>query len=142
MSQTHSGVGSQGPKVFYERQSLIRTLTRLAFSFPTNGSASPTKIRGDGVTSVVWVSTGLFTVTLKDYWAKVHAAKVQLALAAPAATKAQLVGLSSNKALASALTFQIQILGTDSGSAADVAAATGNDVNVLLLLGNSSFGAA
>ncbi len=34
-----------------------------------NGAASPTGLKGIGVASVAWVSTGKYTITLSDKWA-------------------------------------------------------------------------
>ncbi len=131
---------SQGPKVFYDEQSLIRTLTRLPFSFATNGSSSPVaaSINGRGVASVVRTATGLYTVTLQDYWNKLVSGRAYLQLAS--ATKQRAIfkdAVTTN----TGLTFVVETLDTNSGSAADVAAAAGNRVNCLLLLSNSSFGA-
>jgi len=47
------------PRIFYDQKSLHRSLTRLAFSFPTNGASSPASVTGRGVKSVVRTATGL-----------------------------------------------------------------------------------
>jgi hypothetical protein len=131
---------SQGPKVFYDEQALSRTATRLAFSFPTNGSSSPVaaKLQGRGVASVVRTATGLFTVTLQDFWNKLLSGVAHLQLATPAK---QMAVIKATVTPSSALTFTLETLDTSSGAAVDVAAAAGNNVNCLLILSNSSFGA-
>jgi len=123
------------PRIFYDQKSLHRSLTRLAFSFPTNGASSPASVTGRGVKSVVRTATGLYTVTLQDYWTALLHGKATLQLATPAKQKAQIKGAFNP---ATALTFVVGTFASDTGSAADVAAAANNRVNVLLLLQNGA----
>jgi hypothetical protein len=121
----------------------MRTATKLVFSFLPAGTSAPTGLNGIGVASVVRTSTGLFTVTLNDYWNKITAPKIHLALATPAAKIAQLVGganVSSGTAGVGP-TIQIETINSDTGAAVDVAAAAGNIVGATLYMSNSSFGA-
>ena len=134
-----SGVGSQGPKVMYQEQCLIRTLEKLVFKFATNGSSNPvaTTIKGLGVKSITLGTTGLYTVTLADYWNAIISAKAHLGMATPDGSVAQIV---TGWNVLTGPTLQIQTL-NNSGSAANIAAAAGNQVSCCLWMSNSSFGA-
>lgn len=48
---------------------LMRDLWKLFGKCVGNGAANPTGLKGLGITSIVWVSTGKYTITLDDKWA-------------------------------------------------------------------------
>lgn len=52
-----------------EQYTLMRDLWKLFGKCVGNGAANPTGLKGLGITSIVWVSTGKYTITLDDKWA-------------------------------------------------------------------------
>jgi len=107
----------------------------LGFSFATNGSSDPvaTTITGRGVASVVLASTGVYTVTLQDVYPYLLSATATLQLAsADDKVVAQIGAVDLN-----AKTVQVRIYDLSTGALATVAAATGNRVNLTLVLKNS-----
>ena len=108
----------------------------LPISWDCNGASNPvaTSILGRGVTSVVLASTGVYTVTLQDVYSGLLAANATLQLATSDDKVTSQIGVVS----LSASTFQVRIFDISTGLLANVAAATGNRVNLLLVLKNSS----
>jgi hypothetical protein len=108
----------------------------LPISWDCNGASNPvaTSILGRGVTSVVLSSTGVYTVTLQDVYSGLLAANATLQLATSDDKVTSQIGVVS----LSASTFQVRIFDISTGLLANVAAATGNRVNLLLVLKNSS----
>jgi hypothetical protein len=108
----------------------------LPISWDCNGASNPvaTSILGRGVTSVVLSATGVYTVTLQDVYSGLLAANATLQLASSDDKVTSQIGVVS----LSASTFQVRIFDISTGALANVAAATGNRVNLLLVLKNSS----
>lgn len=108
----------------------------LPISWDCNGASNPvaTSILGRGVTSVVLSATGVYTVTLQDVYSGLLAANATLQLATSDDKVTSQIGVVS----LSASTFQVRIFDISTGALANVAAATGNRVNLLLVLKNSS----
>lgn len=52
-----------------QQYTLMRDLWTLIGKCVGNGAANPTALKGLGITSIVWVSTGKYTITLDDKWA-------------------------------------------------------------------------
>ena len=107
----------------------------LGFSFATNGASDPvaTTITGRGVASVVHTSTGVFTITLQDVYPYLLSATASLQLASADDKVAANIGAVD----LNAKTIQVRIYDASTAVLADVAAATGNRVNVCLVLKNS-----
>jgi hypothetical protein len=108
----------------------------LPISWDCNGASNPvaTSILGRGVASVVLSATGVYTVTLQDVYSGLLAANATLQLATSDDKVTSQIGVVS----LSASTFQVRIFDISTGALANVAAATGNRVNLLLVLKNSS----
>lgn len=108
----------------------------LPISWDCNGASNPvaTSILGRGVASVVLSATGVYTVTLQDVYTSLLAANATLQLASSDDKVTSQIGVVS----LSASTFQVRIFDISTGALANVAAATGNRVNLLLVLKNSS----
>lgn len=49
-------------------RALDREMVFLNGSCVGNGAANPTAVKGRGIASIAWVSTGLYTITLADKW--------------------------------------------------------------------------
>lgn len=107
----------------------------LGFSWATNGSSQPvaSSITGRGVASVAWTSTGVFTITLQDVYPYLLSATATLQLASADDKVAANIGAVD----LNAKTIQVRIYDASMAALADVAAATGNRVNVCLVLKNS-----
>jgi hypothetical protein len=107
----------------------------LPISWDCNGASNPvaTSILGRGVASVVLSATGVYTVTLQDVYSGLLAANATLQLATSDDKVTSQLGVVS----LSASTFQVRIFDISTGALANVAAATGNRVNLLLVLKNS-----
>ncbi len=107
----------------------------LGINWATNGSSDPvaSTITGRGVASVTLASTGVYTVTLQDVYPTLLSATATLQLAsADDKVTAQIGAVDlANR------TIQVRIYDISSAGVADVAAATGNRVNLLLVLKNS-----
>jgi hypothetical protein len=108
----------------------------LPISWATNGASDPvaTTILGRGVASVALASTGVYTVTLQDVYTSLLSATATLQLAANDDKVTSQIGAVD----LNAKTFQVRIFDIGSAALANVAAATGNRVNLLLVLKNSS----
>lgn len=52
-----------------EQFTMTRDLWKIFGKCIGNGAASPTGLKGLGILSIVWVSTGKYTITLNDKWA-------------------------------------------------------------------------
>jgi hypothetical protein len=107
----------------------------LGFSFATNGSSDPltSSIVGRGVQKVEHPSTGVFTITLQDVYPFLLSATSTLQLAsADDKVVAQIGAVNLN-----ARTIEVRTYDLSTAGLADVAAATGNRVNVTLVLKNS-----
>jgi hypothetical protein len=107
----------------------------LGFSFATNGSSDPvaSTITGRGVASVVLASTGVYTITLQDVYPALLSATASLQLASADDKVAASIGAVD----LTAKTIQVRLYDISSAALANVAAATGNRVNVTLVLKNS-----
>lgn len=107
----------------------------LGINWATNGSSDPvaSTITGRGVASVTLASTGVYTVTLQDVYPTLLSATATLQLAsADDKVTAQIGAVDlANR------TIQVRIYDISSAGVANVAAATGNRVNLLLVLKNS-----
>jgi hypothetical protein len=108
----------------------------LPISWATNGASDPvsTTILGRGVASVALASTGVYTVTLQDVYTSLLSATATLQLASSDDKVTSQIGAVD----LAAKTFQVRIFDISSAALANVAAATGNRVNLLLVLKNSS----
>jgi hypothetical protein len=102
-------------------------------SFAPAGTGAPTSVKGAGILSVVWTSTGLFTITLKDKWAALLACNATLQLAAAAARYIQLGTID----LAGAKTIQVRVIDA-TGTVQDVAANANNVIHLELILRNGT----
>lgn len=107
----------------------------LPISWDCNGASNPvaSSILGRGVSSIVLSATGVYTVTLQDVYSGLLAANATLQLASSDDKVTSQIGVVS----LTASTFQVRIFDISSGALANVAAATGNRVNLLLVLKNS-----
>jgi hypothetical protein len=107
----------------------------LGINWATNGSSDPvaSTITGRGVESVELASTGVYTVTLQDVYPTLLSATTTLQLAsADDKVTAQIGAVDlANR------TIQVRIYDLSTAAVANVAAATGNRVNLLLVLKNS-----
>lgn len=107
----------------------------LPISWDCNGASNPvaSSILGRGVSSIVLSATGVYTVTLQDVYSGLLAANATLQLATSDDKVTSQIGVVS----LSASTFQVRIFDISTGALANVAAATGSRVNLLLVLKNS-----
>ena len=107
----------------------------LGFSFDTNGASDPvaSTITGRGVASVVLASTGVYTITLQDVYPYLLSATASLQLASADDKVAANIGAVD----LNAKTIQVRLYDLSTAAATNVAAATGNRVNVTLVLKNS-----
>lgn len=107
----------------------------LGFSFATNGASDPvaSTITGRGVASVVLAATGVYTITLQDVYPFLLSATASLQLASADDKVAANIGVVD----LNAKTIQVRIYDASTAALANVAAATGNRVNVCLVLKNS-----
>lgn len=104
-------------------------------AFSVNGASDPVAFRGagglgtslpNGIASIVHSGTGEYTITFEDNFYAMTGAQVSLMLATAADSKVQLTGVPGNLNTSSALTQKITTITT--ASAADIAAASGNEV--------------
>lgn len=107
----------------------------LGFSFATNGSSDPvaSTLTGRGVASVVLTSTGVYTITLQDVYPYLLSATASLQLASADDKVAANIGAVD----LNAKTIQVRLYDLSGAALTNVAAATGNRVNVTLVLKNS-----
>jgi hypothetical protein len=107
----------------------------LGINWATNGSSDPvaSTITGRGVASVVLTSTGVYTVTLQDVYPSLLSATASVQLASADDKVAANIGAVD----LNAKTIQVRIYDLSSAALANVAAATGNRVNLTLVLKNS-----
>jgi len=107
----------------------------LGINWATNGSSDPvaSTITGRGVASVVLASTGVYTVTLQDVYPTLLSATATLQLASADDKVTAQIGAVD----LAAKTIQVRIYDLSTAAVANVAAATGNRVNLLLVLKNS-----
>ncbi len=106
-------------------------------AFSVNGASNPVAFRGagglgtdlpSGVTSITHSGTGEYTLTFDDQFYAMTGAQVSLMLATAADSKVQLTGVPGNlNSATTALTQKITTITT--ASAADIAAASGNEVH-------------
>lgn len=112
-----------------EKRSYSRKVVDIDFSFAPDTADPPTDLRGKGVASVEYISTGLFRATLKDVWVGLLAAHASLQLAAGADVVAQIGAVDLD-----AKTVDIRLWDFSAGAVANVAANANNRVNVSLTL--------
>lgn len=107
----------------------------LGINWATNGASDPvaSTITGRGVASVVLTSTGVYTVTLQDVYPSLLSATASVQLASADDKVAANIGAVD----LNAKTIQVRIYDISSAALANVAAATGNRVNLTLVLKNS-----
>jgi hypothetical protein len=107
----------------------------IAGAFSTNGGSDPVAFRGPdglgtdkpaGITSITHSGTGEYTITFDDQFYAMTSAQVSLMLGTAADSKVQLTGIPGNLNSSSALTQKVTTITT--ASAADIAAASGNEV--------------
>jgi hypothetical protein len=104
-------------------------------AFSTNGGDAPVAFRGPdglgttlpaGIASITHSGTGEYTLTFEDSFYAMTGAQVSLMLGTAADSKAQLTGVPANLNTSTAMTQKITTITT--ASAADIAAASGNEV--------------
>ena len=104
-------------------------------AFSVNGASNPVAFRGPdglgtdlpaGITSITHSGTGEYTLTFDDSFYAMTGAQVSLMLGTAADSKAQLTGVPGNLNTTTAMTQKITTITT--ASAADIAAASGNEV--------------
>lgn len=105
-------------------------------AFSVNGASDPVAWRGQdglstttlpsGIASIVHSGTGEYTLTFEDSFYALTGASVSLMLATAADSKVQLTGVPANLNTSTAMTQKITTITT--ASAADIAAASGNEV--------------
>jgi hypothetical protein len=107
----------------------------LGINWATNGSSDPvaSTITGRGVASVTLASTGVYTVTLQDVYPTLLSATATLQLASADDKVTAQIGAVD----LAAKTVQVRIYDLSTAAVANVNAATGNRVNLLLVLKNS-----
>jgi len=107
----------------------------LGINWATNGSSDPvaSTITGRGVASVVLASTGVYTVTLQDVYPTLLSATASVQLASADDKVAANIGAVD----LNARTIQVRIYDLSTAALANVAAASGNRVNLTLVLKNS-----
>ena len=107
----------------------------LGINWATNGSSDPvaSTITGRGVASVVLASTGVYTVTLQDVYPTLLSATASVQLASADDKVAANIGAVD----LNARTIQVRIYDLSTAALANVAAASGNRVNLMLVLKNS-----
>ena len=105
-------------------------------AFSTNGASDPVAFRGPdglgtslpaGIASIVHSGTGEYTITFDDNFYAMTGASVSLMLGTAGDSKVQLTGVPANLNTTSALTQKVTTITT--ASAADIAAASGNEVH-------------
>ena len=105
-------------------------------AFSVNGASSPVAFRGasglstskpNGITSITHTGDGEYTITFDDQFYAMTGASVSLMLATAADSAVQLTGVPGNLNGTSALTQKVTTL--TAGTAADIAAASGNEVH-------------
>jgi|GEM_PF-6812407 len=114
-----------------QMKSVGRRKVLLGFSFDTNGAASPTVINqgiDKPVTSVARTGVGLLTVTFGKDWQAPTAKLVALSMAAPSDSQAMAKTWTVGTGSGSTLTIET----LTAGAAADIAAASGNRIEVML----------
>lgn len=104
-------------------------------AFSLNGADNPVAFRGpdglgttlpNGITSITHSGTGEYTLTFDDQFYAMTGAQVSLMLGTAADSKVQLTAIPANLNSSSALTQKITTITT--AAAADIAAASGNEV--------------
>jgi DNA-binding MurR/RpiR family transcriptional regulator len=123
-------------RTFHNVQALDHQRVEIVGSFSTNGSSTPTATKGAGFT-VARTGTGTYTVTLTSPYVDVIAASADLSLATPTKQQAQVSGWTSPTTQGSRAVVTITTMATDTGTAADIAAATGNAVSFRITCLNS-----
>jgi hypothetical protein len=105
-------------------------------AFSTNGASNPAAFRGPdglgttlpaGITSITHSGTGEYTITFDDAFYAMTGASVSLMLGAAADSDVQLTGVPANLNTSTAMTQKVTTM--TAGSAADIAAASGNEVH-------------
>lgn len=109
----------------------------IAGAFSVNGSSNPAAFRGpaglgtdlpNGITSITHSGTGEYTITFEDQFYAMVSGQVSLMLGTAADSDVQLTGVPGNlNSATAALTQKVTTL--TSGSAADISAASGNEVH-------------
>ena len=104
-------------------------------AFSVNGASDPVAFRGPdglgttlpaGIASITHSGTGEYTLTFEDSFYAMTGAQVSLMLATAADSKVQLTAVPANLNTTTAMTQKITTITT--ASAADIAAASGNEV--------------
>lgn len=105
-------------------------------SFSTNGTSTPTATKGRGFT-VARTGVGVFTVTLAESYFDVIAVTASLSLATAAKQMVQVTGWTAPTTQGSRAVVTLTTMASDTGTAADIAAATGNVVSFHITCLNS-----
>ena len=104
-------------------------------AFSTNGASNPVAFRGPsglgtslpaGITSITHSGTGEYTITFDDQFYAITSMQCSLMLGTAADSKVQFTAIPANLNSASALTVKLTTITT--AAAADIAAASGNEV--------------
>jgi hypothetical protein len=104
-------------------------------AFSVNGTSDPVAFRGplglstdlpNGVTSIVYSATGIYTMTFDENFFACVGQQCNLSLGTAADKTVQFNGFSNLGSATAALTCTFQLL--SAGSAASIAAASGNEV--------------